>query len=244
MGDPQVFYGELAPWWPLISPLADYEEEAASFAGVLRAHTPAVHDVLELGSGGGHVAWYLKAEFAMTLTDLSAEMLEQSAAINGECVHVQGDMQTIRLDRTFDAVFVHDAIEYLLTEQELRAAFVTAFAHLRPGGLLLVVPDATTESFEPGEDVGGADEPGRSVRFLEWSYDPDPNDTWVQTEYVFALRVHGEPTHVRHETHRTGLFPRSTWERELDAAGFAVRWVREITEEDRPGRDFIVATRR
>lgn len=35
----------------------------------------------------------------------------------------------------FDAVLAHDAISYMLTEDDLRAVFATARAHLRPGGL-------------------------------------------------------------------------------------------------------------
>ena len=31
------FYGELAAWWPLISPVEEYAEEAATFATVLCA---------------------------------------------------------------------------------------------------------------------------------------------------------------------------------------------------------------
>ncbi len=46
------FYGDLAPWWPLLSPPAEYEEEAAFAASVLRRAEIPVREVLELGSGG------------------------------------------------------------------------------------------------------------------------------------------------------------------------------------------------
>src|SRR5947199_313515 len=78
-----------------------------------------VHEVLELGSGGGHNAVHLKARFTMTLVDLSAGMLDMSRRLNPECEHHQGDMRTVRLGRTFDAVFVHDAVDYMLTEDDL-----------------------------------------------------------------------------------------------------------------------------
>jgi len=48
------FYGDLARWWPLISPPEDYAEEAAFAASVIRTASIPVRDVLELGSGGGH----------------------------------------------------------------------------------------------------------------------------------------------------------------------------------------------
>ena len=68
-------------------------------------------------------------------------------------------MRSVRLGRTFDAVFVHDAIAYMTTEDDLRAVFATAFEHTRPGGVALFVPDAVTETFEPAADHGGHDGP-------------------------------------------------------------------------------------
>lgn len=73
-----TFYGTLAPWWPVISPVEDYEEEAAYIAGILAAHEPPVRDVLELGSGGGHLAHHLCGRFVLTLTDLSPDMVAMS----------------------------------------------------------------------------------------------------------------------------------------------------------------------
>ncbi len=238
-----IFYGDLASWWPLISPVRDYAEEAA-FARVLFAsHTVPVRDILELGSGGGHNAYFLKDHFELTLSDLSDSMLDQSRALNPGCAHVAGDMRTLRLDRGFDAVFVHDAIEYMQCEADLRAALVTVFVHLKPGGLAVVMPDATTEIFQPSEAVGGSDGDGRSVRFMEWTFDPDPSDELVQTEYVFALRRGTERVEIIHETHRTGLFSRVTWMRLLGEVGFDARWIVEPTDEDRAGREVFIAVR-
>lgn len=116
------FYGELAVWWPLISPPEEYEEEAAFAATMLSSASIPVGEVLELGSGGGHNAFHLKASFVMTLADLSEEMLEVSRRLNPECDHRCGDMRSVRLGRHFDAVFVHDAIGYMTSEADLRRA--------------------------------------------------------------------------------------------------------------------------
>ena len=151
------FYGDLAAWWPLISPPEEYAEEAAFAATVLRSAAIPVHDVLELGSGGGNNAVHLKASFAMTLVDLSDEMLEVSRRLNPECEHPLGDMRTVRLGRTFDAVFIHDAIDYMTTEDDLRRAIETAFVHCRPGGVAVFVPDRTTR------DLRGDDRPRRAT---------------------------------------------------------------------------------
>src|SRR6266568_9398963 len=112
-------YHELAQWWTLISPPGQYADDAAAVAAVLGSADIAVREVLDLGSGGGHVAAHLKDRLALTLVDLSAEMLAVSGRLNPECAHQQGDMRTIRLGRTFDAVLVHDSVDYMTTEAEL-----------------------------------------------------------------------------------------------------------------------------
>jgi SAM-dependent methyltransferase len=243
-GDSYRFYGDLAPWWPLISPPEDYAEEAAFSATVIRRASIPVHDVLELGSGGGHNAVHLKQHFTLTLVDLSPGMLTVSEELNPECHHLLGDMRTVRLDRTFDAVFVHDAVDYMTSEDDLRQAIATAFAHCRPGGVAVFVPDSTRETFEVYCDHGGTDGgDGRSVRYLEWAWDPDPDDSSTLTEYVFLLRGLNGRVEVAHETHRHGLFGREDWLRLLREAGFVAEAVPEVTSEDRTPRELFVGHR-
>jgi trans-aconitate methyltransferase len=239
-------YSDLAAWWPLISPPEEYADEAAVFASMLTSGpTTPVRDVLELGSGGGHNAVHLKAHFAMTLVDRSTDMLDVSRRINPDCEHRQGDMRAVRLGRAFDAVFVHDAVDYMTSEADLRLAIETAYAHCRAGGVAVFVPDDTTETFESTSDHGGTDDAdGRGVRYLEWAWDPDRTDTWTLTEYAFLLRDTDGTVRVVHETHRTGLFSRDVWLHLLAEAGFEPEAVTEQTTEDRTPRELFVGRRR
>jgi SAM-dependent methyltransferase len=215
-------YGELAGWWPLLSAPAEYAEEAAIAAEALVRHARGpVRAVLELGCGGGNNASHLKARFQMTLTDLSPAMLDVSRALNPECEHALGDMRTLRLGRTFDAVFVHDAVLYMTTERDLAATMATAFAHLRPGGAALFVPDHTRETWREETSHGGHDGPLRALRYLHWSHDPDPGDTRFTVAYAIVLREGDGPTRCVHEEHELGVFPRATWLRLLREAGFS-----------------------
>jgi SAM-dependent methyltransferase len=214
-------YQDLASWWPVLSHPMHYEEEAGLYKAALEAEaTRPIREVLEIGCGGGNNASYLKAAWRMTLVDLAPGMLEVSRALNPECEHLEGDMRTLRLERTFDAVFVHDAIAYMTTEADLRAAIETAYAHCRPGGAALFCPDATKESFKAHTSHGGHDAEGRSMRYLEWTYDPDPTDTTYLCQMAYLLREgDGEPRVVRDE-HVMGLFPDATWLRLIGDVGF------------------------
>jgi hypothetical protein len=82
------------------------------------------------------------------LSDLLREMSALSRALNPECEHVIGDMRTLRLGRRFDAVLIHDAIMYLATREDVRAALETAFVHTRAGGALIVAPDCLRDACE------------------------------------------------------------------------------------------------
>ena len=81
--------------------------------------------MLELGSGGGNNAFHLKQRFAMTLVDLSEDMLAVSRELNPDCEHLAGRHALDPAAAQFDAVFVHDAIEYMTTEDDLRLAVET-----------------------------------------------------------------------------------------------------------------------
>jgi trans-aconitate methyltransferase len=181
-----------------------------------------VREVLELGSGGGNNASHMKRAFDMTLVEPSDRMRENSRKLNPECEHLPGDMRHVRLGRAFDAVFVHDAVMYMTTEDDLRAALETVAVHLAPDGVALVAPDATRETFsEATEHGGGEDEKGRQARYLEWTLPPEPTGTTYDVHYAFMLREVDGTVRVVHDVHHEGLFPRSTWLRLFHEVGLA-----------------------
>jgi SAM-dependent methyltransferase len=233
-------YGDLAGWFHLVTAPEEYRHEASVYRRLLTegAERP-VESVLELGSGGGNNASHLKEHFEMTLSDLSSEMLDLSRGLNPECDHVEGDMRTLRLDRSFDAVFVHDAVDYLLNEKDLRATIETAFVHLRPGGLALFVPDHIKETFRPKTDEGGNDGPTRSARYLEWSWDPDPEDYTYVTDFAFMLRDEHGNVRVEYDRHVLGVYPRALWLGLLEETGFKPETRTVDVGEDEPTEVFL-----
>ena len=216
---PMHMYSDLAPWFHLLTHPSDYWDEAAFVTRVVDdVAIGEATTLLELGSGGGNNASHLKARFTCTLTDLSPDMLALSRTLNPECEHLEGDMRTLRLGREFDVVFIHDAVSYLTTEEDLRAAIETAAVHVRPGGVVILTPDATTEIFQPRTDHGGHDgDDGRSLRYLEWTH--AATGSTYDVDYLIIARGPDGEVRVVHDRHTLGVFPRSTWEELIAQAG-------------------------
>jgi len=235
------FYDHLAEWWPLFSPPEHYDEEAADLLARLAPHAASgTATLLELGCGGGSLAFHFKSHFALTLTDRSPSMLAVSKTVNPECEHLVGDMRTLRLDRRFDIVFVHDAVAYATTPDDVRATLATAAEHCRANGRVVVVPDWVRETFTPGTEHGGEDaSDGRGFRYLQWRWDPDPNDDTYVVDYAFLMRDATGDTRVVHDRHIEGVFPRASW-----IEWFAANGLSAASVLDRWGRDVFVATPR
>jgi hypothetical protein len=213
-------YSDLSGWFHLLTAPEDYGEEAAFYQNVITENSRIpVETVLEMGSGGGNNALHLKSYFTLTLTDLSEDMLDISRTLNPECEHIQGDMRHLRLDRQFDAVFVHDAVSYITELKDLKNAVETAYIHCKPGGAVLFCPDNTCESFRTQTRHGGHDKGNRGLRYLEWVWDPDASDTSYFLDFAYLFRENGK-VWCESERHVLGLFPEKDWIDCLVSAGF------------------------
>jgi trans-aconitate methyltransferase len=218
-------YSELASWYRLVDPLPDHEAEAAAYRSAFdRVLGSRQATLLELGAGAGHNAFYLKRRFECTLADISPQMLTLSQELNPDCEHVVGDMRSMRLGRAFDAVFVHDAIMYLTTEEDLAAAIRTAYEHTAPGGAALFAPDFVRETLRDMTEIIEGQEGGRVMKCLAWTWDPDPSDTTYVVDYAYLLRE-GEEVTAIYDRHVEGMFARATWHRLLSEAGYDVELV-------------------
>lgn len=228
-----LMYSELASWFHLLTAPADYEEESGIYLRDLReacAFEPKT--MLELGSGGGNNASHLKKHLEMTLTDLSPEMLALSKTLNPELEHIEADMRTLRLGRQFDLVFAHDAVSYLLTEDDVRAAIRTAWEHLRPGGVALFGPDDLAEHWAEAEDCGGhSDTSGKGMRYLEWAHRRGIESPRYYTDYAYLLREADGTVRVAKDRHTCAAHPRATWVAAFEDQGFTVE-VKELVHSE------------
>lgn len=225
MPETRHLYTDLAWLWPLWGDAhTEYADYSHYITGLIRQHAekPAT-TLLDIGCGGGKNVLNLKKDFEVTGLDISPAMLGQAAALNPECRFIRDDMRSFSIDQQFDAVLMDDAISHMNCLADFKAAFRAAYEHLSPGGVLVVTPDVTLETFEQNKTVTfTAQRDDLEVVFVENVYDPDPADEQYDATILYLIRQQGR---LRIETDhwKLGIFPLEIWRRTLIETGFHPR---------------------
>ncbi len=221
-------YTDLAWLWPM---WGDYETEYFRYCEhvirlIDRYAQPPARSLLDISCGGGKNVYSLKKRFSVTGLDLSCAMINLAAALNPECRFIEGDMRDFSLGRTFDAVLMDDGISHMTNRTDLSTAFECAYRHLRPGGVMVVTPDVTAETFRQSqttctEAVGRRKPKGMDVTFIENLYDSDPTDEIYEETIIYLIRE-GRGLRIETDRFKAGLFSLEIWTQTLSNAGFSV----------------------
>lgn len=250
-------YDEFAHMWPLISHHSEYAVEAAHWRNALTAELgQGRHRILELGVGGGNNLHHIiypdcdarpsasaacdcaqsrggAAQHDAVAVDLSVKMLANSRLLNPDVEHHIGDMRSVRLGSKFDAVLIHDAVCYLLSEADISATLATARAHLVDGGVLIMAPDWFTETY-PGArlECGIRRDVTPEFASIEYDHDPDPSDNAVESVFIYIVKNADGSVRVEEDRHITGIFPIATWLGLMERAGFRAKRLPYPVHED------------
>ncbi len=208
------FYDALYSW-------KDYAEEARRLKALLAGQTRAPgRTLLDVACGtGGHVP-YLRDAFAYEGLDLDAGMLAVARERSPGIPFHQGDMRDFALGRQFDVVTcLFGSIAYVKTAQKLEQATATMARHVRPGGVLVVEPFLTPETWVEGHPAAlFVDQP--DLKIARMSVGAREGDVAIlDFHYLVAT-----PAGVEHlsERHELGLFTDAQYRRALAAAGLDV----------------------
>lgn len=229
--NPLHLYSDLSWLWPLWgdSHAGSEYEKYCNFI-ISKVETLAqrkLQSLLNLGCGGGKNLNTLKRHYDCTGLDISSDMLKLAEELNPECAFVQADMRTFELGRRFDFIFVDDAVTYMLTRSDLEQVFIQAYKHLEAGGVMVVTPDATTESFKQNEtqvfhSIKSDKYPDTEVVYITTNYCSDQKSEQSEGVFVYIIRNKGKLT-IESEVHKFGLFPLQVWKDLLIKTGFVIK---------------------
>ena len=239
-GQTNRLYSELAWLWPLWGDPSEYAAYCENATRLIRKYAKRdARTLLNICCGGGKNIYNLKKQFNVTGLDLSPAMLNLARNLNPECRFIQADARNFLLSEKFDAILVDDGICYMTTEAELHSVFERCYDHLDAGGVMLVGPDDTKETFIQNESAlthaTQNNKPDNiDVIFIENDYDPDPDDTVYDALMIYIIRENGL-LRIEHDLHYLGLFYLNTWQNLLKEIGF------EVHEEkySENGKDFV-----
>ena len=217
-------YGEsFADVYELAYHFKDYAADVAYLMAAIRSRHPGPASLLEVAAGTGRYLELFQRDIPdVEGLDLSAPMLERAAArVPAARLHV-ADMATFDTGRSYDVVCcLFRSIAYCGSAARLHAAIGSMARHLAPGGLLLIEPFFTPDTYRVGDVT--MNEARRGDFRLAWMYVAEREGR------LGRLRIHylaGTPAGVRHfeELHELGLFSRADFESAFAAAGLSLEF--------------------
>ncbi|MFF9024884.1 class I SAM-dependent methyltransferase [Streptomyces eurythermus] len=221
----------------------DFAGEAAVVAGLVDDRMPGACSLLDIACGtGAHLAHLAERYDHVEGVELSESMLSFARSRLPGVPLTLGDMRDFDLGRRFDAaICLFGSIGYVDSADGLDAALRSFARHLNPGGVLVVEPWWSPDTFTPGHvsaDVVEAD--GTSVARVSHASlaSPAGEASLMRVHYVVAHADHG----VRHftENHVCQLFGLDRYEAAFTAAGFTF----ERVETPLSARGFLVGVRK
>jgi SAM-dependent methyltransferase len=116
----------------------DYISETNYIVNLMARFELKGDDILEFGSGTGIHACLLAGKgYKVTGIERSEQMVNMARLVPGFTCQ-QGDICTVKLGRTFDAVLsLFHVVSYQTTNSAVQDVFARAADHLKPGGLFL-----------------------------------------------------------------------------------------------------------
>lgn len=217
-------FNKLSEWYCLVTRLEDYKEEAIIYSKEFKKNN--VSSILELGSGAGFNAYYMKKEFNMELSDISSNMLSLSKKINSEIVHFNFDMRDFKLNKKYDGIFIHDSISHIYSIKDLNKVIKNAYNTLEPNGMLIIAPDFIKDTFEEYTECGGYTdkENNRTIKYIEWYMDKNKYDNIVEAYIVYVMKDQNNEITIEEDFSSMGIFSLNEWDEVLRENGFYAKF--------------------
>ena len=213
-------YEAIAPVYDDFTAHHDYELWLGNLLPKVRRHGLRGRRLLDVGCGTGKSFLpMLERGWEVTACDISPSMLELARAKAGDSVRLSvEDMRKLPVFGEFDLVWaLDDAVNYLLSGDELREALSGMRANLAPDGVLMFdvnTLQAYRTFFAEEQKVE------RGGRRLFWrgqaSADTPPGSI---SEARFEVEPVGDETPIETHVHRQRHFPEAEVRAQLAAAG-------------------------
>ncbi|MGD2179098.1 MAG: class I SAM-dependent methyltransferase [Anaerolineae bacterium] len=216
-------FSEAARYYDKIYSFKDHEAESDRLTAIIEANLRSGGKrLLDVACGtGGHIA-YLKQHFEVEGLDISTEFLEIARRKHPDVPFHHADMAEFDLRDTYDIVTcLFSSIGYLRTLQDLNRAVTCMTRHVIRGGLLIIEPWFTPETWHaPSVHADLVDEPELKIARVNTSF-VDGRLSYFDLHYLIGTL---EGTEHFVERHELGLFETAEVRDVLTRAGLDVTY--------------------
>src|SRR5713226_2435477 len=215
----------------------NYARECEILREIIAAAVPGARTILDVACGTGEHAKFLKEKYAVDGIDLNEAYLRAARIKNPAGKYTRADMTDFDLETTYDAVTcLFSAIGYVRTVDRMNRAIGCMARHVKPGGVLIVEPWLTPETWVPGVNHIHAGEIGTDKVCRMSLSGREGNLSVLLLHYL-----RGTPDTIEHYSERLelGLFSAEEMTRGFESAGMHVRY----DSEGLMGRGLYIARR-
>ena len=213
-------YASWAEYYDALHTRKAYEAEADRVEKIIREANPNAATLLDVACGTGRHLQLFQRHFAAQGLDANPAFLEIARRRCGDVPLHQGDMAAFDLPDRFDAVTcLFSSIGFVRTKERLYQAVATMASHLAGGGVLVIEPWFTDQTFwSHTVTMNTLDEPALKIA---WIYTSDRENEEAVLRNHFLI---GTPDGIQHreDVHILGLFSRVDYESAITAAGLTL----------------------
>jgi hypothetical protein len=130
----------------------------------------------------------------------------------------------------------------MLSEDDVRRTLETVALHLKPGGLCVIAPTYTRETFVDGDVADdGTTTDSEELTYFTYIHDPDPADDTFEMILLYLIRdLKTRKVELVEDRHTCGLFSEEQWVTWMNDAGFEARQL-DADAEGEPWTLFVGA---
>jgi SAM-dependent methyltransferase len=215
-------YAKMADIYDEMYHFKDYRAESDYVKAQVLQRAPSARTLLETAAGTGRFLEFLSQDFVVEGLDLSEEMLSKGRKRLPQLPFHRGDMTDFRLGRQFDVVCcLFRSIAHCKTPERFRGAILAMANHVSPGGLLLVEPFFTPDTFWDDHLVLN-EYKGEDMK-LVWMYVGKRTGTEVELDIHCLVGTSAGVNHFT-EVVELGLFSPDQYRDAFDAAGLELEY--------------------